>query len=61
MPQIIYVQLSNDGGKIISYFTCHQNDKLYPNQKTTDSSDKMWKEYCDSLPGLVQGDMPTPE
>lgn len=61
MPQVIYVQLSNDDSEIISYFTCPQDDKYYPHQKTTDSSDNLWRLYYESLPSLMQGDMPVPE
>lgn len=61
MPDI-YVQLNEDGNKIISYFTNPQDKDFYPNQGVVSASDEMWKEYYDSQPpGFIKDGMPMPE
>lgn len=60
MADKLYVQLSEDSKSVISYFTCAQDEKIYPNQKVTDTSDPLWSAYYQSIPELLREGLPQP-
>lgn len=47
--------------KIISYFCCPQNPDVYEYLGEVDASDKIYKDYYNSLPVIDRIGMPSPE
>lgn len=57
----INVQFSDSGkSAIVSYFSCAQDPKVWPNFGQVDASDARWKAFYETQPLWTQATLPLP-